>query len=247
MARLPRLTQADQPHLLLLRGHNGQPICLDDADRADWCAQLREASLNAGVDIHAWVLLDSALQLLATPRGRADALGELMQSLGRRYVAGFNRRHGRRGTLWEGRYRTALVEPGEPALQAVVALETAPQRTGLVTDATAWPWSSLAHHLGRRRDPLVTDLPAWWALGNTPFDREAAWRRRCDEGLPASTLSGLDAAVQRGWPWGGARFKAQVAEQLGRPVEPRPRGRPARMHHPDSGPNKKTTKPHSDG
>ena len=75
MARLTRLSLPGLPHHLMQIGNNRQPIFVDDEDRQAWCAHLREASLVARVDIHAYVLLSNHVHLLATPRDSADGLG----------------------------------------------------------------------------------------------------------------------------------------------------------------------------
>ncbi len=232
MARLTRIAAADLPHHVMQVGNNRQPIFLDDQDRQAWRDHLRESSLVAGVEIHAYVLLENHVHLLATPRRGAAALGRMMQSLGRRYVAAFNRRHGRSGTLWEGRYRAAVVDP-ETALMAVMRyIDSHPQRSGLVPEAALYGWSSLAHHLGRRRDPLITDPPAWWALGNTPFDREAQYRRWLEEGVAVTEARAISMATRRGWPIGSDAAKARLAAALGCEVSPRSRGRPRRQPAP---------------
>ena len=100
-----------------------------------------------------------------------------VKALGRRYVAAFNRRHGRAGTLWEGRYRATVAQPQRHFIALLTLLEWQPQRLGLCVSALEWPWSSAAHHLGRRRDPLVTDHPLFWATGNTPFANYAPFGR----------------------------------------------------------------------
>ena len=228
MARLPRIAAADLPHHIMQIGNNRQPIFVDDQDRNAWREQLRESALNAGVEIHAYVQLDNHAHLLATPRKDPDGLGRMMQSLGRRYVATFNRRHARTGTLWEGRYRAAVVDPGSMLLACMRYIETHPARSGLVLDPSQFAWSSLAHHLGRRRDPLITEPQAWWALGNTPFDREAAYRRWLDEGTSLVEAKAISIATRRGWPIGDEAAKRRLAKVLGRSVTARPRGRPRR-------------------
>src|SRR3954469_17321800 len=135
MARLTRLTLAGLPHHVMQIGNNRQAIFVDDDDRQAWCAHLREASLVARVDVHAYVLLENHVHLLATPRETAEALSTMMQSLGRRYVAGFNKRHGRTGTLWEGRFRAALVDPEDSLLACMRYIDSHPQRSGLCADA----------------------------------------------------------------------------------------------------------------
>lgn len=219
MARLPRLAVAGQAHLALMLGHGAQPVFANDEDRRQFLAALRESALQQQVAVHAYALLPGEVLLLLTP-ATAGALGALMQGLGRRYGAAFNRRHGRRGSLWAGRFRTAVVQAGAMALDALLFVDLQGQ---------AHPaWCSLDHHLGRRRDPLVTDGDAWWTLGNTPFEREAAYQRRVGEGLAAERSAVLADAVHKGWAVGDDAFLAALAQQADRPVQPRPRGRPRR-------------------
>jgi putative transposase len=228
MARLRRLSVAGHPHLLLLRGLEPRPIVVDDDDRRACLAALREASLQRGAAVHGYALLDDRLRLLATPRD-AGSLGQFVQDFGRRYVGGFNRRHGRRGPLWDGRFRATVVQPGALALDALLFVEGEPARAGLVDEALAFRWSSAAHHVGRLRDPTISVLAEYWQLGNTPFERESAYAQRLGEGLPAHVLQRFAAACDRGWAVGDPAFLERLAGDLQRPVQPRPRGRPAKV------------------
>ena len=159
-----------------------------------------------------------------------------MQSLGRRYVGWFNHRHGRSGTLWEGRFRAALIEGERHLLACARYIELNPLRAGMAVDAGAYAWSSCAHHLGRRRDPLVTEHPMYWALGNTPFEREAAYRELLEQGLSDEEVGALTVSALKGWPLGSAGFLQGLAAQIDRPMAPRSRGRP-RKPVDDSVPN----------
>ena len=228
MARLPRLALAAQAHLVLLSGLDHQPIVRDDEDRRRCLAGLREAAAHESVAIHAHALLDDRLRLLLTPTTSAAAISRMVQGLGRRYVGPFNRRHGRRGTLWDGRFRATVVQPGELALQAQVFVDTEAVRAGLLSEAADHAWCSAGHHLGRRRDPWITPLMDHWRLGNTPFERESAYARRLAEGLPASVAARLAEANHKGWAMGDASFVRWVAEQTARPAAPRLRGRPSK-------------------
>ena len=218
MARLPRLVVPGQAHHLVQRGHNAQPVFIDDEDRRQYLTALRDALRAHEVVLHAYALLDGAVQLLLRPPSES-ALSRMVQALGRRYVAGFNRRHGRSGTIWEGRFRAGVVQQGQPTLQSVLMIDALPQDRR---------WSSAPHRLGLARDPLVSDPPEYWQLGNTPFEREAAYRQRQAEGLSAHQISALAAASHKGWPLGDASWLANLALRTQRPLAPRPRGRPAR-------------------
>jgi putative transposase len=225
MARQPRLALAGELHLVLLRGHNDQPVFADDADRATFTEMLREAAVRHEVTVHAYALLNSEAYLLLTP-AQADALGRLVQSLGRRYVAAFNRRHGRRGTLWDGRFRSSLVDAGTLLLAATVFVETRPIAAGLASHAADWAWSSAAHHVGRRRDALVHDHSGYWVLGNTPFDRERAHTVALETGSSDAPDPRFAEAARRSVVLGPPAYQAKVAQLLDRPLQPRPRGRP---------------------
>lgn len=231
MARLPRLALAGWPHHLVQRAHPGQALALDDVDRQAWERALREGAAGARVAIHAYALLEDRFHLVATPDAERS-LSEMMQALGRRYVAVFNRRHARSGGLWAGRFRATVLEPERYLVPAMLHAELAPVRAGLTRHPADWRWSSCAHHLGRRRDPLVTEPAAYWALGNTPFDREAAWGRLLDAGLSDDLHRALQDATHLGWALGSEAFVARMAALAARPMAPRPRGRPRRTGAP---------------
>jgi putative transposase len=229
MSRRPRLALAGELHLVLLHGHNDQPVFADDADRAAFVALLGEAAARHDAAIHAYCLLGNAVHLLLTPP-QADTLGRLVQSLGRRYVAAYNRRHARRGTLWDGRFRSAIVEAETLLLAATVYIETLPVGAGLVLAAVDWPWSSAAHHCGRRRDPIISDHVRYWELGNTPFEREHAHTVALSEAYIGAPDVRFVDGVRRAQVLGSPVFQARIAERLDRPVQPRPMGRPRRTN-----------------
>jgi len=219
MARLPRLEWPGQTHYLIQRGH-GAPasrgVFIDDHDRQAFLEALREAAAGERVDVHAYALLDQEVQVLATP-GVAGALGRMLQAIGRRYVSAYNRRHQHRGSVWDGRFRCAVLEPGSTrlaALQLVDGLSAEPDHT------------SVGHRTGAPRVDWLSDPPEYWALGNTPFEREATYRGLLAHGLADAQSLALRRAALGGWAAGTAAFAAQVAQATARPASPRPRGRP---------------------
>ena len=104
-----------------------------------------------------------------------------------------------------------------------------PVRAGLAAQPRDYPWSSHAYHAGLQPDPIVTDHALYWALGNTPFDREAAYLRLVEQGLGSSQVKALEAAVLKGWPLGSDAFKQALAVKMKRQVLPAKRGRPRKM------------------
>lgn len=222
MARLPRLALAGLPHYVVQSAVHGQAMALDDADRQALLAALHEATASQQVAVWGYALLPQALHLLLCP-ATADGMGRCLQRLGRRYVPAFNRRHQRSGALWAGRFRAAVVEPGPWVLAALLRIEGLGQAAH-----PGGEWTSAAHHLGQLRDPHLAELPELWALGNTPFERESAWRERLEAGLDAATEATLARAVHGTWAAGSPGFLAEVAAAAGRPAAPRHAGRPAR-------------------
>jgi len=232
MARLRRIVMPGQAHVIIHRGHNGQGVFVDDRDRDSYLTSLRDAATEAGVAIHAYGLFGHELRLLATPRDAA-ALGRMMQSVGRRFVRGFNQRHGRTGTPWEGRFRSAAIEASTHFLACLRFVEGLSEAGG----AAAQPGdrealhSSAAHHLAGRDDSVVQAHPVYWALGNTPFEREAAYRRFVSQPASTQQLAAILHAAMHGWVLGSDTFAARAADHAQRKARPSSPGRPRKTRN----------------
>lgn len=225
MARLPRLAVPGYPHHIIQRGNNRQPIVLDDEDRAALLAGLRAQAAAAQVALHAYVLMPNHLHLLVTPQ-TGDGVSRMMQALGRGYVRQFNRRHGRSGTLFEGRYRGAPIEAERHLLACMAYFDLNPVRAGLVQRPEDYPWSSHGHHAGHRQDEGLTPHPLYWALGNTPFARQAAYAERVRAGLSERQRAEIGRAAHSGWALGGEDFVTELQQKAGRRVTRAVAGRP---------------------
>lgn len=225
MARLPRLAISGEVHLMLHRGHNGQPIFRDDQDCRQFLAALRDAHVRAGVAVHGYALLPQRLWLLATP---VESLGlsRLMQSAGRRYTSAFNQRYSRSGTVWDGRFRSTVVASGPAVVDVLVFMEQSPVREGLVAQAVDFEWSSARHHVAQSVDGLITDAAAYWSLGNTPFDRAAAYGDLLAEPVAPDRVQQIADSVQRGWALASESDLTALQKRTSRPLVARPRGRP---------------------
>ncbi len=227
MARLPRLVVTGLPHVVVHRGVNGQSVLLDDADRANYLEALAGAARDAGVLVHGYGLFAGEVRLLATPT-TAAALGRAMQAVGRRYVRAFNLRHRRTGTPWEGRFRSTVIEPAAHFIEALRFVEGCDEDGTVLANASeAGRWSSVGHHLGLRRDALLTEHEVFWALGNTPFEREAAYRQLLAQPVPAGPRAALRDAALKGWARGSEAFVESLRTGTRRP-SPLRRGRPSR-------------------
>lgn len=225
MARLARLVIPHQPHHIIQSGNDRQPIFRDDSDYTAFLAWLRNAAKVFKVAVHAYVLMPNHVHLLASPSD-ATGLSRVMQWVGRHYVPYFNAKYQRTGTLWQGRYKATVLDADQYFLLCSRYIEMHPVRAGLAGTVADYPWSSFAHHAGIKPDPLIVDHAAYWALGNTPFAREAAYRHLIEQPISATESEMLTAATLKGWPLGSEKYKNFIARQTNRRVNPAKRGRP---------------------
>ena len=227
MARLPRLTLAGYPHHVIQRGNNRQPIFSTAADYTRLLALMDESAKKFEVDVHAYVLMGNHFHLLATPH-TDTGLPLMMQAVGRGYVRYFNQLQSRSGTLWEGRYRSTLIQTDRHLLPCMAYIDLNPVRAGLVAEAKDYPWSSHGHYVGLRADKLITPHPLFWALGNTPFGREAAYAEMVRSGISTEQQAALTGSVLSGWALGDEYFVADLQKQTNRRVQKVQAGRPNR-------------------
>lgn len=232
MARLSRFSPAGFPALVLQRGNNRQPVFLGPDDYLHYLDCLRMAAREHELAVHAYALRPNHIHLVATPKG-PDSLSLAMQAVGRRYARHFNRVANRTGTLWEGRFRSAVIEPNAWLLPAMLYAEGNALRAGEVMTAEADRWSSYRHHAGIESSPLVSDHSAYWELGNTPFERQSNYRALTAEGLSGKTLATLRKHAHSGWPLGNEAFLAHLERHATRRVQPLPKGRPRRASEED--------------
>ncbi|MES2318434.1 MAG: transposase [Pseudomonadota bacterium] len=227
MARLPRLVLPNLPHHLIQTGNDSQLIYRDPEDYQRFLAWLKESAREFKVAIHAYVLMPNHLHLLASP-STVEGLAQMMQRVGRYYVPWYNAKYKRTGSLFQGRFKTSLIDAERYFMVCSRYIESNPVRSQLVADARDYPWSSFAHHAGVRPDSLITDHALYWALGNTPFQREAAYIE-LSHPLSAAEMATVDAAVLKGWPLGSDAFKTELQLRAKRQVLPAKRGRPFKV------------------
>jgi putative transposase len=225
MARLPRLTVPGYPHHIIQRGNNRQAIFSSNADYEALIGLLDEHSRQSKVAIHAYVLMSNHFHLLATPE-TSEAIPQMMQAVGRRYVRRFNQRQVRSGTLWEGRYRSTLIQTERYLLACMAYIHLNPVRAGLVAEPGDYPWSSHAHYAGQRHDKIVSPHPLYWELGNTPFSREAAYADLVRAGISDEQQHALTDSALRGWALGEPDYVADLQKRTQRRVSKGRAGRP---------------------
>jgi len=226
MARLSRLYAPDTPQLVQARlarplasAHESTPSAALDLIQ-EWLAiEIR----GQAVALHGWAILLDRIVLLATP-AQTHAISRVIQGLGRRISTRMI--HGR---VFRERYRSTLVD--EAWVPACLAwAESLPVRHGLVDTPARWPWSSAQEHVGLRMDAgLLTDHPAYWNMGNTPFARQAHYQSLLRAGASASEMDRIEKALHGQWALGDEGFLSRMAPRSSRRAAPAPRGRPRKQ------------------
>lgn len=225
MARRRRISYPGIAQHLIQRGNNRQTCFADEHDMVAFGKWLCDYSNKYGVAIHAWVFMTNHIHLLATPE-KHDSISLMMQALGRRYVRYFNKRHLRTGTLWEGRYRSCLVDSDEYLLHCQRYIEMNPVRATLVSAPGEYRWSSYRVNAHGRPSRLVTPHSLYQQLGNDCEDRQTAYRALFSEQLPARLVEAINDATLSGLALGNDRFKDRIEALTGQIARPRKIGRP---------------------
>ena len=225
MARLARLIVPGYPHHIVQRGNNRQDIFLDDADRERYLWLLAEAAKRYAVPIHAFVLMSNHIHLLATPPD-STAIAAVMQSVGRAYVPWFNKRRERTGTLFEGRFRSSVVDADYYLFACARYIEMNAVRAGMVESPADYRWSSYRHNVGLEKHPLITEHAAMWGLGNTPFERQSAYKKMFEIPIDERATTLIKSSFKSGLPLGRESWIQGLAKQQTRRVVAGQAGRP---------------------
>ncbi|NLY65021.1 MAG: hypothetical protein GX070_08735 [Alcaligenaceae bacterium] len=186
---------------------------------------LSELVITHKVALHGWILLDDGIFLLATPANE-QGVARVMQSIGRNLAATM-----RSGPVFAGRYHSALLEPGQWVIPALVWIEACVGRSKGLDAPELWPWSSAGIHTGASMGSVawLTDHEDYWQTGNTPFDRQARYKEKFQEGLSMNEMGQIGAALSGQWALGGEAFLQSLSVNASRRVIPGKRGRPHKI------------------
>lgn len=225
MARLPRVHLAGVPEHIIQRGNNRQVCFADDEDFAAYAHWLKAYSDAFGVHIHAWVFMTNHVHMLCTASDNSG-ISQMMQSLGRQYVQYFNRRYQRSGTLWEGRFKSCLVQEEHYVLAVYRYIEMNPVRAGMVSSPAEYAWSSYAINALGKQSALCQPHSCYLALAESEAERQQAYRDMFQGEVNEALLTDIRSAAKSGMALGNDRFKQEVADLTGRRQQMGQRGRP---------------------
>lgn len=224
MARLPRVRLAGVPEHIIQRGNNLQVCFAGDEDFAVYADWLKEYSDAFGVHIHAWVFMTNHMHLLCTASDDSG-ISLMMQSLGRRYVRYFNQRYKRSGTLWEGRFKSSLVQKEHYVMAVYRYIELNPVRAGMVSSPSEYVWSSYAINALGKQSALCQPHRCYLELADSEAERQQAYRDLFKAEVNEALLCDIRSAVKSGMALGNERFKQEVADLTGRRQQMGQRGR----------------------
>jgi len=235
---MARIVLPHYPHHIVQRGHNRQVIFAGRQDYQRYLDTLRELKEKYAVAVYAFCLMTNHVHLLLSPC-EPTGLGKLMKRLAGRQTRHHNRLEGRTGTLWEGRYKSSLVERDDYLLACCRYIELNPVRARMVAEPQDYAWSSCRYRLGADTSDWLDPDPCYLSLGEDEAERRRRYREFLLAGIPSGEWELIREAVQRGQLTRAGHFTQEVAGILGRRVERRGRGRPAKSDHP--GENKSVT------
>jgi putative transposase len=225
MPRRPRIKLAEVPQHIVQRGINREPCFFAEEDYHCYLHWLQKSAADWHCAIHAYVLMTNHVHLLATA-DKPDGIAKLMQSIGRRYVQYINRSYRRSGSLWEGRFKSSLVQAEEYLLTCMRYIELNPVRANMVNDSAQYRWSSYRHNGLGQADERITPNLLYLALGKDPDSRLAEYRGLFRSELDAEALADIRLALAQGQPLGSERFSEMMCAAAGlRRAQRRP-GRP---------------------
>jgi putative transposase len=225
MPRRARVRHAGIPQHVIQRGNNRAACFFADEDYRTYLDSLLEGATRYGCDIHAYVLMTNHVHLLVTPESD-ESLSRMMRYLGSRYVQYVNHVYRRSGTLWEGRYKSSLIDSEGYLLTCYRYIELNPVRAGMVEDSSEYKWSSYGAHALGQADELIRDHPCYLALGATDEARQVAYQALFLHQVDDASLREIRDAANSGTALGSERFKDEIEATLARSVRPGTPGRP---------------------
>ena len=200
------------------RGVNGVDCFRDDTDRLVYLSCLRDLATTSACAIHAYCLMTNHVHFLLTPSDLSGC-ATMMRELGQRYVPYFNRRYRRTGTLWDGRFRSCLVQSARYVLACYRYIECNPVEAAMVASPQAYRWSSHAGNRGLAEDTLITPHVEYSALGETVQTRQAAYRAIFNLPVDRELVRALRQATGGGYALIGDELKSRLVAD-GERVEP---------------------------
>ena len=208
MPRTARLFLPGMPLHVVQRGADRQACFFEAGDYLWYLQQLQRHCRQQECLLHAYVLMTNHVHLLLSAK-KIENISQLMKSLNQDYAHYINWRRYRTGPLWDGRYKSCVVQDATYLLVCQRYIELNPVRAGMVQFPGNYRWSSYRGNAEGRSDPLVEPHPLYLGLGASPGDRQQAYAAlfQADEG---NAFQALRDASRSNAVIGSAEFVQEI-------------------------------------
>jgi len=201
---------------VLNRGNGRQEVFHKDGDYHSFVCLLEQALESFNVRILAYCAMPNHFHFLLQPE-KGEDLSTFMQWLMTSHVRRYHQHYGTSGHVWQGRYKSFIVQDDDHLLTVVRYIEGNPVRANLVETAKSWKWSSHLERVGRHHTRIISNLPI-----ATPID----WTAYVDQSMTTGEVERLRRSVNRHTPFGLDSWASDVCEKLGLESTLHKRGRP---------------------
>jgi putative transposase len=228
MPRQARLRIPGLPLHVIQRGNDKLPCFREDRDHRVYLSLLDELSGLCGCEIHAYVLMTNHVHMLMTPM-RTDGPSLFMKHVGQRFAQYVNRKYDRTGSLFEGRFRSCIVDTEGYLLRCQRYIEMNPVRAGMAAHPREYPWSSYGVNAEGAPSDFLVPHPLYLELARSAEERRARYRALFEIRAPDEELRQIRDAVNAGIVLGRDEFIDALGECfVVRAMKGKP-GRPARV------------------
>ena len=217
MARLPRIVIPGHPLHVIQRGNNRQATFYAEENYQKYLETLNEAAKANNCLIHAYVLMTNHMHLLVTPL-QQNSLSLTMQAVGRKYVRYINGVYRRTGTLWEGRYKSAIIDSERYLLTCSRYIELNPVRANMVSGPGEYRWSSYRANALGHNNIFLTPHRCYLELGVSEKERQEAYSSLFRSRIDENAISLIRDGTQQGTVIGGSQFQEEIQIMLERRI-----------------------------
>ncbi|MBJ7536173.1 transposase [Marinomonas transparens] len=227
MPRKPRFFLPNIPVHVVQRGASRAPVFFEEEDYKAYAFWMKEAAQQYQVAIHAFVLMTNHVHILLTAQS-GTGVSQFMQHIGRRYVPFVNHKYGRSGSIWEGRFKSSLVQSDRYFLAVMRYIELNPVRAQMVEHPVLYPWSSFHHNSGAKQFSFITPHSSYNVLGRNLEERTHNYLSLFEHHQETSESVSIHNAWQTGTPLGDNYFKESIEQRLQQKVGQDRQGRPSK-------------------
>jgi len=216
MARLSRIVIPNQPLHIMQRGNNRQDIFESEDDMFRIKEDIEYSLSKSNCHLHAYVIMSNHLHLLITPDDKVQ-LSRFMQSMANRYVRYYNAKHQRTGTIWEGRFKSCLVDSDNYLFSLYKYIEMNPVKANMVEYAADYLWSSYHCNALGESDKLITEHKLYTCLGSNSEERYTRYKELFSElSISQQQEEQITKATLAGEVYGSTGFHHKISQLISR-------------------------------